>query len=81
MRTEQFFEMQFEKKIKEKEEALKEVDPEDKEKMEKLKSHLEQLNKAYKSVLPKMPASWDDLRDKDEEEEDWSTVRCGNSKS
>ena len=62
--------MQFEKKIKEKEEALKEVDPEDKEKMDKLQSHLEQLNKAYKSVLPKMPSSWDDLRDKDEEEED-----------
>lgn len=70
MRTEEFYEQQFDKKIKEKEEALAETDPEDKERIEKLKSHLDQLNRAYKSVVPKMPTSWDDFRDKDEDEED-----------
>jgi hypothetical protein len=35
------------------------------EKVEKLKSHIDQLKKAYQSVLPKMPTSWEDLREKE----------------
>jgi hypothetical protein len=66
-RTEELYEQQLTKKLMEKEEALKEASPEDVERVEKLKSHIEQLKKAYQSVLPKMPASWDDLKEKDEE--------------
>lgn len=67
-RTEELYEQQLTKKLMEKEEALKETSPEDVERVEKLKSHIEQLKKAYQSVLPKMPTSWDDLKEKDEEE-------------
>lgn len=57
-RTEELFEQQLTKKLQEKEEALKVTPPEELEKVEKLKSHIEQLKKAYESVLPKMPTSW-----------------------
>lgn len=69
MRTEKFFEHQFENKIRAKEKELEETNPEDQERMKKLKDHLEQLNSAYRSVLPKTPTSWEDLRERDEEED------------
>lgn len=31
-------------------------------------SQIDQLKKAYTSVAPKMPTSWDDLKEKDEDE-------------
>jgi hypothetical protein len=66
-RTEELFEQQLTKKLQEKEEALKETPPEEMEKVEKLKSHIDQLRRAYNSVLPKMPTSWEDLREKEED--------------
>lgn len=63
-RTEELYEQQFTKILQEKEEALRETPPEEQERVEKLKSHIDQLKKAYNSVLPKMPASWDDLKEK-----------------
>jgi superfamily I DNA/RNA helicase len=67
-RTEELFEQQLTKIMHEKENALKDTPPEELEKIEKLKSHIEQLQKAYQSVLPKMPTSWDDLKEKDDDE-------------
>lgn len=32
--------------------------PDEEEKYNKLKSHVEQINKVFHSVIPKMPSSW-----------------------
>jgi hypothetical protein len=68
MRTEEFFEQQITKIMSEKEKALAETPPEEQEKIDKLSSHIEQLKRAYTAVIPKMPTSWEDLRDKEEDE-------------
>ena len=42
--------------------------PEEEQKIKKLKSHIEQINKVFQSVVPKMPSSWEDLKEKEEDQ-------------